>query len=49
MKCLEAMWETCVCVSTSMHMVGLQKKSEQVRVYLTLCMYLCVVLVSTWP
>lgn len=26
MKCLEAMWETCVCVSTSMHMVGLQKK-----------------------
>lgn len=49
MKCLEAMWETCVYVSTSMHMVGLQKKSEQVRVYLTPCMYLRVVLVSTWP
>lgn len=28
---------------------GFRRKSEQVRVYLTPCMYLRVVLVSTWP
>lgn len=50
MKCLEAMWETCVCVCPrACTWWGFRRKSEQVRVYLTPCMYLRVVLVSTWP